>query len=74
MEIANAFAKYFHQLYLKGDLDNPQPTTACINDFLNKLSLPVLDLETSLSLNLPWSLDEVEKAKDSLQSDKGPLG
>lgn len=36
------------------------------------LSLPSLDSEAGLSLNLPWLLEEVEKATDSLPIDKAP--
>lgn len=71
--IANTFAAYYQQLYnLKDDLDTPQPTHAVINKFLDSISLPTIDRETALTLNLPWSLEEVEKAIDSLPADKAP--
>lgn len=62
-DIVNAFREYYSSLYnLKEDLTIPHPNESGITGFLESLQLPSLSKNLMNSLNVPFTIPEIEKA------------
>lgn len=72
-DIANAFCKYYKQLYnLKEDPSTTQPTEKGINAFLNSINLPSLNNDQLMYLNSAITNKEITLAVQSLPHNKLP--
>ena len=67
-EINDSFRQYYTQLYTS----EPPESLSKIDDFLSTIDLPKLGQEDRNSLDLPFTLKEIEKALGSLQAGKSP--
>lgn len=72
-DIADTFSHYYSSLYnLKDDTNIAQPSTDAINTFLQQLDIPTLTQEHLQTLNQKFNTEEINKAIDSLPSNKSP--
>lgn len=72
--IANAFQKYYKNLYnLKDEHRTFQPTKPLINEFLSSVSLPSLTKEALLELNASITEEEIHNVIKTLANNKSPV-
>lgn len=72
-DIANAFSDYYSDLYnLNTDQLTPQHPPQDINHFLHNLQLPTLTPEQLLTLNAPFSQQEIRMIIHALPLNKAP--
>lgn len=72
-DIADTFSHYYSSLYnLKDDTNTVQPSTDAITSFLQHLDIPTLTQEHLQTLNRQFTIEEINKAIDSLPNNKSP--
>lgn len=76
-DMADAFSAYYSTLYnIKNEPSLTQPNHTAIQAFLDSIQLPHLTDRQIETLNIPFTISEVDKAIDSLRKNKslGPDG